>query len=113
MGSKKEEKKAQFTPGPWNDVHVQGEGVKIVATGPFAPIGQRLAWVPADDTEQLASGRVVERVSIEARANARLIAQAPRMHEFIARLVSEKLIDDGDGDALDDARAILAAIVEG
>lgn len=65
------------TPGPWNDVHVQGEGVRIVATGPFAPIGQRLAWVPADDTEQLASGRVVERVSIEARANARLIAAAP------------------------------------
>jgi hypothetical protein len=82
------------TPGPWAAQIIKREGAKIVGVGPFAPVGCTVAWVGADDTEQLASGRVVERLSQEAQANANIIAAAPDLLAIIEALVSMR--DESD-----------------
>lgn len=113
----------KWTKGPWHAVVVKGEGAKIVTTSSFEMKGQSVAWVPADDTAQLASGRIVERMSERAQANARLIAQAPAMMEVIQSITWRGHADgcdarrgngavfEGDCNCLvRQARSILAAI---
>ena len=60
-----------YTPGPWRATVSKREGARIDADG------RSVAWVGADETQEMMDGRVSERMSAEALANARLICAAP------------------------------------
>ena len=88
----------KHTPGPWQTAH---DDSAIVATG--GAMRRAVARVYFTKTAQ---GDDLE----EARANARLIAEAPAMKQTIINLL--KMTEDGDITTveLEEARALLARI---
>jgi hypothetical protein len=65
---------AKHTPGPWIMGMIAPSADTAIITDGH---GTRVANVHADQTKELRSGRIVEVLSPEAQANARLVAAAP------------------------------------
>jgi hypothetical protein len=99
---------AKFTPGLWRI-----EDGEVIADGPDGPaiLGHvyGVGDFPCLDDD----------IDEECKANARLIAAAPLMYEFIRRVAWEPIghAEAGAGEVLGiieaEARAILAAVEEG
>ena len=77
---------SKHTQGPWVAASLapHGHPVRIVGNT------KTVAIVPEDDTLETKTGRIVEYVSPEGIANARLIAAAPDLLEALKTVASER-----------------------
>lgn len=100
----------KFTPGPWkvSKTHPLSGDIWYVITnandsGPIMDVGGK------DESGQIAEAKYLITDPKEIEANARLIAAAPRMFDFIENLVANQgefsmleamqLIDDAKGES--------------
>jgi hypothetical protein len=74
---------SKHTPGPWRIGRIAKHGcpIRIIAED------RTIALVPEDDTLETRTGRIVEFVSPEGEANARLAAQAPAMAQLLLEML--------------------------
>jgi hypothetical protein len=92
------------TPGPWKQQAERQAG--LVAAIRIKAEGATIAYVAGDDTVEDVKGRIWERVSDEASANARLVAAAPDLLDALRTMLT--YATKADSKAVAKARAAIA-----
>lgn len=79
------------TPGPWEiseSARIYDDSPAIVWRDPDRGPDKTIATIHADDTKEIADGAIVESLSPEQEANARVIAAAPDLLSVVEALAA-------------------------
>ena len=94
--------KKEFTAGPW-EIWSYGESLIDVAVGPVAG-GLAVAQITTANGHGIHTDQAMK----QGQANARLIAQSPKLVEAVERLLTE--LGSSESDAVAFSRAVLLKI---